>query len=83
MLTTKFDVMLAVGSGNTVSGIPYYLGGGISIYTPLIGFGAENRYRVRAAHHRSGRAGRAHRTSHPELLWACAARGSPSASSRR
>ncbi|KAJ7800231.1 hypothetical protein B0H14DRAFT_3786130 [Mycena olivaceomarginata] len=32
----------AVGSGNTVGVILYYLGGGISIYTPLIGFGAEN-----------------------------------------
>ncbi|OTA67143.1 FAD-binding domain-containing protein [Hypoxylon sp. EC38] len=32
----------AVGSGNTVGVIPYYLGGGISIYTPFTGYGCEN-----------------------------------------
>ncbi|ETS83867.1 hypothetical protein PFICI_05743 [Pestalotiopsis fici W106-1] len=32
----------AVGSGNTVGVIPYYIGGGISAYTPLYGYGSEN-----------------------------------------
>lgn len=32
----------AVGSGNTVGVIPYYIGGGISAYTPFYGYGCEN-----------------------------------------
>ncbi|KAI1774484.1 FAD-binding domain-containing protein [Hypoxylon cercidicola] len=32
----------AVGNGNTVGVIPYYLGGGISTYTPFLGYGCEN-----------------------------------------
>ncbi|KAK6949009.1 hypothetical protein Daesc_009081 [Daldinia eschscholtzii] len=32
----------AVGNGNTVGVIPYYLGDGISAYTPFIGYGSEN-----------------------------------------
>lgn len=34
--------LTAVGSGNTVGVLPYYLGGGISAYTPFCGYGCEN-----------------------------------------
>jgi len=33
---------IAVGSGGTVGVIPYYIGGGISAYTPFYGYGCEN-----------------------------------------
>ena len=40
------DLMLisseAVGNGSTVGVIPYYLNGGTSVYTPLIGYACEN-----------------------------------------
>lgn len=34
--------LIAVGSGNTVGVLPYYLGGGISAYTPFCGYGCES-----------------------------------------
>lgn len=36
------DKLAAVGSGTTVGVLPYYLGGGISAYTPFCGYGCEN-----------------------------------------
>lgn len=38
----RLTLNLAVGNGSTVGVIPYFLGGGISIYKPFVGHAAEN-----------------------------------------
>ncbi|KAK8006694.1 FAD binding domain-containing protein [Apiospora marii] len=59
----------AVGNGNTVGVIPYYLGGGISIYTPLIGYGSENIIAAKLVTAK-GELVTVSATENPELLWA-------------
>ena len=59
----------AVGNGNTVGVIPYFLNGGISAYTPLIGFGSENILSARLIV-ATGEVVDATETTNPELLWA-------------
>ncbi|KAK8052542.1 FAD binding domain-containing protein [Apiospora rasikravindrae] len=59
----------AVGNGNTVGVIPYYLGGGISIYTPLIGFGSDNLIAAKLVNAK-GELVHVSETENPELLWA-------------
>ncbi|KAI1411879.1 FAD-binding domain-containing protein [Hypoxylon sp. FL1857] len=58
----------AVGSGNTVGVIPYYLGGGISIYTPFTGYGCENIISAKLINAR-GELIDVSETKNPELLW--------------
>ncbi|KAK8134224.1 FAD binding domain-containing protein [Apiospora sp. TS-2023a] len=59
----------AVGNGNTVGVIPYYLGGGISIYTPLIGYGSENIISAKLVTAK-GELITVSATENQELLWA-------------
>lgn len=60
---------LAVGNGNTVGVIPFFINGGISIYTPLIGFGCENILLARLIT-ANGEVVEATESDNPELLWA-------------
>ncbi|KAK8038314.1 FAD binding domain-containing protein [Apiospora phragmitis] len=57
------------GNGNTVGVIPYYLGGGISIYTPLIGFGSGNLIAAKLVNAK-GELVDVSDTENSELLWA-------------
>lgn len=58
-----------VSNGNTVGVIPYFLNGGISSYTPLIGFGCENIVSARLITADSDVV-EATELHNPELLWA-------------
>lgn len=62
------DESIAIGSGTTVGVIPYYLGGGISAYSPFIGYACEN---IISAKFVSSKGELIHvsETSHPELFW--------------
>ncbi|KAK6845397.1 hypothetical protein PG995_015507 [Apiospora arundinis] len=59
----------AVGNGNTVGVIPFCLGGGISIYTPLIGYGCENIIAAKLVTAK-GEILKVSATENSELLWA-------------
>lgn len=59
----------AVGNGNTVGVIPYYLGGGISTYTPLVGYGSENIKSAKVVTAK-GDLVEVSEDQHPDLLWA-------------
>ncbi|KAI0006670.1 FAD-binding domain-containing protein [Xylariaceae sp. FL0662B] len=58
----------AVGNGNTVGVIPYYLGGGISTYTPFIGYGSENIVAAKLVNS-NGELVEVSETQDPELFW--------------
>ncbi|KAI0122731.1 FAD-binding domain-containing protein [Daldinia grandis] len=58
----------AVGNGNTVGVIPYYLGGGISTYTPFIGYGSENIVAAKLINS-NGELVEVSERQDPELLW--------------
>ncbi|KAK7737330.1 hypothetical protein SLS53_006633 [Cytospora paraplurivora] len=58
----------AVGNGTTVGVIPYYIGGGISAYTPFIGHGAENIISAKLVTAK-GELVEVSETQNPELLW--------------
>ncbi|KAF3008217.1 hypothetical protein E8E14_009289 [Neopestalotiopsis sp. 37M] len=58
----------AVGSGSTVGVIPYYIGGGISAYTPLLGYGAENIVAAKIVT-AEGDLVRVSHTENADLLW--------------
>ncbi|KAI1479227.1 FAD-binding domain-containing protein [Daldinia eschscholtzii] len=58
----------AVGNGNTVGVIPYYLGGGISTYTPFIGYGSENIVAAKLVNSK-GELVEVSEQQDPELLW--------------
>ncbi|KAK7955671.1 uncharacterized protein PG986_004893 [Apiospora aurea] len=59
----------AAGNGNTVGVIPYYLGGGISIYRPLIGFGSDNLIAAKLVNAK-GELVDVSETENSNLLWA-------------
>lgn len=63
------NIFLAVSNGNTVGVIPYFLNGGISSYTPLIGLGCENIVSARLIT-ADGEVVEATELDNPELLWA-------------
>lgn len=63
------NMTLAVPNCNTVGVIPYFLNGGISSYTPLIGFGCENIVSARLIT-ADGTVVEATESDNPELLWA-------------
>ncbi|KAL1962835.1 hypothetical protein VTN77DRAFT_9110 [Rasamsonia byssochlamydoides] len=65
----KAGQFTTVGNGNTVGVIPYFINGGISIYTPLIGFGAENIVSARVIT-ATGDVVNASETENSDLLWA-------------
>ncbi|KAL8805833.1 MAG: hypothetical protein Q9182_001745 [Xanthomendoza sp. 2 TL-2023] len=58
-----------VANGNTVGAIPYMIGGGISSYTPLIGYACENILAARIVV-ANGDVLVASETENPDLLWA-------------
>lgn len=58
-----------VGNGNAVGVIPYYLGGGIGTYTPLIGYGSDNIVVAKLVTAK-GELVTASATENSELLWA-------------
>ncbi|KAI5859276.1 FAD-binding domain-containing protein [Durotheca rogersii] len=58
----------AVGNGNTVGVIPYYIGGGISIYTPFVGYGSENIVSAKLVT-AQGELVAVSESQNPELLW--------------
>ncbi|KAI0172810.1 hypothetical protein GGR52DRAFT_572627 [Hypoxylon sp. FL1284] len=58
----------AVGNGSTVGVIPYYLGGGISAYTPLLGYGSENIVAAKLVNSK-GKLVEVSETQDPELFW--------------
>lgn len=60
--------LTAIGNGNTVGVIPYLIGGGLSSYTPLIGYGCENIVSARVVT-AAGNIVVASSTENPELLW--------------
>ncbi|KAI4243011.1 MAG: hypothetical protein L6R40_003702 [Gallowayella cf. fulva] len=57
-----------VANGNTVGAIPYMIGGGISSYTPLIGYACENIHSARVVV-ASGDVVVASPTENSDLLW--------------
>lgn len=59
----------AVGSSGSVGVIPYYIGGGVSSYTPMIGYACENIVAARLIDGR-GELVEVSETENPELLWA-------------
>ncbi|KAL9010708.1 MAG: hypothetical protein Q9173_004390 [Seirophora scorigena] len=59
----------AVANGNTVGVIPYMIGGGISSYTPLIGYACENILAARIVV-ANGDVVLASETENSDLLWA-------------
>ncbi|KAL9634420.1 MAG: hypothetical protein Q9204_003008 [Flavoplaca sp. TL-2023a] len=59
----------AVANGNTVGAIPYMIGGGISSYTPLIGYACENILSARIVV-ATGDVVVASETENSDLLWA-------------
>ena len=63
------DTAVAVGNGNTVGVIPYFLNGGISVYTPLIGYECENVLSAKLVTAK-GDVVEATEAHHPDLLWA-------------
>ena len=63
------DAAIAVSNGNTVGVIPYFLNGGISSYTPLIGFACENIVSARIITAK-GEITEVDQKSNPDLLWA-------------
>lgn len=69
MSSSFSNATLAVSNGNTVGVIPYFLNGGISSYTPLIGFGCENIVSARLITADSDVV-EATELHNPELLWA-------------
>ncbi|KAL9617932.1 MAG: hypothetical protein Q9160_007298 [Pyrenula sp. 1 TL-2023] len=58
----------AVGNGNTVGVIPYYIGGGISTYTPLVGYGSENITSAKIVTAK-GDLVEVSESQHPDLFW--------------
>ena len=62
------DHMTAVGNGNTVGVIPYFINGGTSIYTPLIGYACENIISARIIT-ATGNVVEASEDTNPDLLW--------------
>ncbi|KAI4864585.1 FAD-binding domain-containing protein [Hypoxylon rubiginosum] len=58
----------AVGNGNTVGVIPYYLGGGISTYTPFVGYGSENIVAAKLINS-NGELVEVSEKQDPELFW--------------
>ncbi|KAL1988299.1 hypothetical protein VTN96DRAFT_274 [Rasamsonia emersonii] len=65
----KAGQFTTVGNGNTVGVIPYFINGGISIYTPLIGFGSENIVSAKVIT-ATGDLVNASETENSDLLWA-------------
>ena len=63
------NIAVAVGNGNTVGVIPYFLNGGISVYSPLIGYGCENVLSAKLVT-ANGDVVEATEVYHPDLLWA-------------
>ena len=63
------NITVAVGNGNTVGVIPYFLNGGISVYSPLIGYGCENVLSAKLVT-ANGDVIEVTERYHPELLWA-------------
>ena len=59
---------IVVANGNTVGVIPYVIGGGISIYTPLIGYGCENVLAARMIS-AQGEVIEISEDHNPDLLW--------------
>ncbi|KAL8750829.1 MAG: hypothetical protein Q9184_006276 [Pyrenodesmia sp. 2 TL-2023] len=66
---SKHDQFTTVANGNTVGTIPYMIGGGISSYTPLIGYACENILSARVVV-ASGDIVVASQTENSDLLWA-------------
>ncbi|RYP23001.1 hypothetical protein DL767_008926 [Monosporascus sp. MG133] len=58
----------AVGNGNTVGVIPYYIGGGISIYSPFTGYGSENIISAKLVNSK-GELMEVSESLNPEVLW--------------
>ncbi|KAF3061981.1 hypothetical protein GL218_03932 [Daldinia childiae] len=58
----------AVGNGNTVDIIPYYLDGGISTYAPFIGYGSENIIAAKLINSK-GELVEVLERQYPELFW--------------
>ena len=65
---TLTDHKTAVGNGNTVGVIPYFINGGTSIYTPLIGYACENIVSARIIT-ATGDVVEASEDTNPDLLW--------------
>ena len=63
------NIAIAVGNGNTVGVIPYFLNGGVSVYSPLIGYGCENILSAKLVT-ANGDVVEATEECYPELLWA-------------
>ncbi|KAL8956225.1 MAG: hypothetical protein Q9193_006191, partial [Seirophora villosa] len=63
------DPVAAVANGSTVGVIPYVIGGGISSYTPLIGYACENILAARIVV-ANGNVILASETENSDLLWA-------------
>lgn len=63
------DEFSAVANGNTVGAIPYMIGGGISSYTPLIGYACENILSASIVV-ASGEIVEASQSENQDLLWA-------------
>ena len=61
--------VIAVSNGNTVGVIPYFLNGGISSYTPLVGFACENIISARIVTGK-GQLAVVDEKTNPGLLWA-------------
>ncbi|RAL16638.1 FAD-binding oxidoreductase [Aspergillus homomorphus CBS 101889] len=61
----------ALGNGNTVGAIPYFLGGGASITTSITGFGSDQIVAARVITAKNGGTlVEVTEQDHPELLWA-------------
>ena len=60
---------LAVGSGNTVGVIPYFINGGTSIYSPLTGYACDNIVSARLVT-ANGQIVEVEETQNQDLLWA-------------
>ncbi|RYP49056.1 hypothetical protein DL768_005146 [Monosporascus sp. mg162] len=58
----------AVANGNTVGVIPYYIGGGISIYTPFTGYGSENIISAKLVNSK-GELMEVSESRNPEVVW--------------
>jgi FAD binding domain len=64
-----FTINLALGNGNTVGAIPYFLNGGASITTSITGFGADQILAARLIT-ASGELIEVNQTHNADLLWA-------------
>ena len=62
-------ITVAVANGNTVGVIPYAIGGGISSYSPLIGYACESILSARVVM-ANGEILTASETINPDMLWA-------------